>query len=582
MFLVIASQSIKEDLPVLAHRRTLLMGNRMIWVGWEGDDFQWREAPEGGTLEMKMRSHARPIPGIIRVAFVFCLQNLRITVQSSSSAGVPVYYYQSPSGDLFLGSRVQVLREAGVPIEENTAALPEFFTYRSLLPPATLFRNIQRLPQGGRLTCCLSSSRPDVRLSGLVDRIQPAEKHGGDLAHDVAELTEHLAQALQPLAARSDHTAMLLSGGIDSSILCQLASRDLGINQTYSTGYPFESAENNVERRYAMTAAQAMGFKHTYYETTTSKYLTGLVDSIALVEGPVHHLQSVCLHLLLTEGIDESHDVVLQGLGAGGCVGNFRNFLFLREKRWAKFMASAPLFQLLSLIPPWTGRGRVFLGKLRDMRNRLPLDNPDNLIWKWHQYGDAEWVCRHFNVTPHDIVARHIERVSQLGAGSLYDAWALYSLLGDEEVTLAIWSMLAAGTGKTFFFPFYDEDFLRCAMRIPWSIKLGATENVLRKNIAQKLGVPGFILNRPKAGFGIRRDDWALEGGVFDPLARLVADVIGDNEMRPLRCRDPKKAMLFWNWVNYAVWKRLCIDGELPQDLCEEITAFVPVPGKGR
>jgi hypothetical protein len=95
--------------------------------------------------------------------------------------------------------------------------------------------------------------------------------------------------------------------------------------------------------------------------------------------------------------------------------------------------------------------------------------------------------------------------------------------------------------------------------------------------MARNLGVPEFVLDRRKAGFGIRRDDWALEGGVLDPLARFVSGMVDKEALRALRSREPKKAMLFWNFVNYALWKRMCVDGESPQNLC---AAMTPVTGE--
>ena len=571
MFLVMTSRAGIEGKPILSQTRSFRLADQTtVQVSWDGSDLEWKENSGGWTLRQGIYMHGGLVPGVMRVELEFHRQDMTLTTRVSSVSGVPVYYYESPSGDLVLGSRVQILREAGVPIEADAAVLPEYLTYRCLLAPATLFRNIKRVPQGGVLTFGFGAGRPDVRLVSLADRIKLGDRNEGDLARHAASLNDCVGETIKPLAAIPDHVAMLLSGGIDSSILCRHAERSLGLRDTVSTGYPFEDAAKDLERQYALTAAKAMGFNHRVYESTTPRYLAGLVESISLVEAPVSHLQSACMHLLVQEGIDASRNVVLQGLGAGGCVGNFRNFLFIRDKPWARLFATDPLFQLLKMVPSLTGRGRTLLGKLRDMRNRLPLDNPGNPIWKWHQYGDADWICSHFKVSPLDIAARHINRLNGLKAGSLYDTWALYSLLGDEEATLAIWSAIAAGSGKTFYFPFYDESFLQYAMSIPWSIKLGATENVIRKSMAREVGVPDFILNRRKAGFGIRRDDWALEGGVFDPFARLASDIVGEKEVRALRCRDPRKAMLFWNLLNYALWKRICVDGESPKSLyCE-------------
>ena len=577
MFLVLASRSGEGLRPGLPSMRRIQLAGQTFWVGWDGNDFQWSEDPDGWTLRQEIFMPDRLAPGVVRVGIEFDRHTMTMMVRVSSVSGTPVYYHETPSGDLVIGSRVQLLRSVGVPIEEDASVLPEFLTYRCLLAPATLFRNIRRVPQGGVLTCTFGSGKPILRLTSLVDRLEVGTREEGTLGKHVVELTERVSRTLGPLKAMPGNVAMLLSGGIDSSILCRLGERNLGLHDTVSTGYPFESTSEDVERRYALTAAEAMGFDHRYYESTTPRYLAGLVEAIGIAEAPVSHLQSVCMHLLMREGIEASRSVVLQGLGAGGCVGNFRNFLSIRDKPWAKLMASAPFYHLLSLAPSLTGRGATLLGKLRDMRNRQPLDSPGNPIWKWHQYGDASWVCDHFNIAMRDITARHIDRVCGLRAGSLYDSWALYSLLGDEEATVAIWASLAAGSGKTFYFPFYDEDFIQYAMTIPWTSKLGATENVLRKSMARGLGVPDFILNRRKSGFGIRRDDWALEGGVFEPLAWLGCDMVDEKELAALRSREPGKAMLFWNLLNYALWKRICVDDASPESLCAEIAARTKV-----
>jgi len=576
------SRAVITGKPVFPKGRTLEVTGQHLHVYWDGDDYQWHEDSEGWALHQGICEQGSLLPGLERVGLRFCRPAETLTIRVSSVSGVPVYYHESPSGDLVIGSRVQFLRRAGVPIEADESVLPEYLTYRCVLAPATLFRNIRRIPQGGVLTCSLNSGRTTARLSDLVDRISLGIPETGGLDDHIKALTDCVGKTIQPLEAIPGHVAMLLSGGIDSSILCRLAGQNLGLRETFSTGYPFEDDSQNVERRYALTAAAAMGFEHKYFVSTTERYLAGLVESIGLVEAPVSHLQSVCMHLLLQEGIGPSRDVVLQGLGAGGCVGNFRNFLAIRDKPWANLLATSPFYNLLSMVPSLTGRGMTFLGKLRDLRNHAPLDNPANPIWKWHQYGDAKWVCEHFNVTPLDIAARHIDRVCGLRSGSLYDSWALYSLLGDEEATVAIWASIAAGNGKTFYFPFYDEGFIQYAMGIPWSVKLGSTENVLRKGMATKLGVPGFVVNRRKSGFGIRRDDWALEGGVFEPMAWLARDWVGAKELPALRSRDPRKAMLFWNLLNYGIWKRICVQGEAPLTLCGEIMARARMAGKGR
>ena len=209
----------------------------------------------------------------------------------------------------------------------------------------------------------------------------------------------------------------------------------------------------------------------------------------------------------------------------------------------------------------------------------MPLSDPANPIWAWHRQGDIDWICSRFNVTPSDIISRHIDCVQRLHTDSIYDTWARYALVGDEEATLAIFSMVSAANGRIGIFPYYDETFLKCADSIPWSVRMAPPENGLRKAFAQAVGVPEFILNRRKAGFGIRSDNWALEGGPFEGVARIAADVVGRDEIRAVRSREPGKAMIFWNLLNYALWKRICVNGESPGDLAAEIASVSPTTG---
>lgn len=568
MFLAVISRSDISQLPVFFNVRTARAGDYSAQLAWEGTDWSWEYSPQGWTLRQELCEPS----GIIRAQLAFNEHNQTLTVSVSAVAGTTVYYHKTPTGDIFLSSSVQLLRKAGIQIEEDEKHLPEFFAYRCLLAPATLFRNIGRIPFGGQLIGTLGTGRLELAVTTIADKL---DSHAGNLqnpADHINRLVESLHGVIRPLASVSDRVAMLLSGGIDSSVICQLATSDLGLRRTIATSYPFEAPAVEVERRYALTAAEAMKFQHEDYRATTTDYMTGLVETIALTETPVHHLQSVCLHLLQKSGLRSNEQIVLQGLGAGSVTGNFRNFLYLLDKPWSKLAAATPFYQLLQLAPPLTGRGKALFSRLTDLRNRLPLEDPGNPIWAWHWHGDTHWICSRFNVTPADIIARHVNCVQRLRADTIYDTWARYALVGDEEATLAIFSMLSSTNGRTGVFPYYDETFLNNADSIPWSTRMAPPENSLRKAVARAVGVPDFILNRRKAGFGIHRDDWALEGGVFDPIARLIADVVGRDELRVVRSRDRSKAMIFWNLLNYALWKRICVNGESAANLIGQLT----------
>jgi hypothetical protein len=60
----------------------------------------------------------------------------------STLSGRPVYYHLTREGEFFCSTHISMLRKAGVTLEENTRVLPEFFVYRYVMPPSTLYKDI--------------------------------------------------------------------------------------------------------------------------------------------------------------------------------------------------------------------------------------------------------------------------------------------------------------------------------------------------------------------------------------------------------------------------------------------------------
>lgn len=91
------------------------------------------------------------------------------------------------------------------------------------------------------------------------------------------------------------------------------------------------------------------------------------------------------------------------------------------------------------------------------------------------------------------------------------------------------------------------------------------------REVGRKLGIPHFILNRPKQSFGIVSDRWAEPGGPLEPLMAVASKVIDMKEMRALQGTEPRKAMILWTLLNYAVLKRLFVLGESKESLLGEL-----------
>jgi hypothetical protein len=246
----------------------------------------------------------------------------------------------------------------------------------------------------------------------------------------------------------------------------------------------------------------------------------------------------------------------------------------MKDKLVYELLATAPLKAILGVISMLTRRGKGFVNMIDNLSKfniEHPLSDPSNLIWSWHAYGSKEWACEYFKITEQEIIEGRYDLIKRFRNRPIYDVWSLCSLLGDEDLTLSIWTRIGEGDGKVLYSPFYDRRVLDYVFSIPWELKLKRPENILRKVIARKCEVPEFILHRPKSGFGVRTKQWSQEGGVFEPLVPLASKVFDEKQIRRMQSSDPKRSMTFWNILNYAIWKRLHIANESLDLLREEL-----------
>jgi len=466
----------------------------------------------------------------------------------STISGRPIYYHINSKGDFFCSNHISMLRKIGVPIEEN----------------------IEHLLTGGKLKLRIVDGKCTIQS---IDHYNAPEQDQNltSIKSCSKRIHYHLSESIEKLHSCKNDISVLLSGGVDSSIMCKICQDKFGINTSYSTGYPFEDQKLNIEKSYALSAAEAIGTNHKYFESTTQEYLKGFLEAISLSEEPLHHLQSVLLHLLFKEGIPRDKKIVIQGQGAGFSFGNFRGYLYWKDKKIIKVLSKKPLKKILTPISKISGKGNEFIKILNESTIKYKLSDPNNPLWSWHDFGSKNWVCNYFNVTEENIINNRYNFIKKFSDRSIYDIWSLYSIMGDEDSTQPIWTKIGEGNKRIIYSPLYDLDVLNYVFSIPWILKLRKPENQLRKEIARQSNVPEFIINRPKSAFGIHSKSWSVKGGAFEPLVPLASKVFDEKQIRYMQSSDPKRAMTFWNILNYSIWKRLCINNESLESLLEEL-----------
>jgi len=293
--------------------------------------------------------------------------------------------------------------------------------------------------------------------------------------------------------------------------LFKICKNNYRINNTYSTGYPFGDSKNNIEKEYAFSAADSFNTKHNYYEPSHEDYLKGFIEAIDSAEMPIHHLQSVLLHLIFKNGLPENKNIVISGEGAEGPFGweEYHNFIYNNENdilnKLFIFYPIQKIIKITSQITHLMKNRALALEKITNI-NKISSNDYRHFIWSMGAYGDQSWVKDNFNIGRENIIKNRNKNIIRFCDRSIYDLLSLLCFFGEDTVTQTIWSKIGEKNKKILYYPYYSKKIIEYVYPIPWSLKLNNPKNILRE-VAKKLDIPEYIINRPKSGFGLSKKE---------------------------------------------------------------------------
>jgi asparagine synthetase B (glutamine-hydrolysing) len=548
----------------LSHQRVLLDGAVGCDVYYDPSRYQCVATPDRICL-----THSYVPDGEI---FRLELPRATAVFRKPMLLGLPVYYCSTDRG-FMASTHVRLLKANGVPLLEDVEVLPEFFLYRYVTPPRTLFRGVLCLPVGGslRVSTGMGGIAPGALSWTDAFRKTTTQYH---LEESAARIKEDLEHSVEELGPRGNELACLMSGGVDSSILFKLCQDQLSLRDSHSTGYPFEADQHNDERRYAETASAELGSVHTYHTFSNEEFLRSVVDAIDHAEVPVVAMQSALIELVFSRLPDEMK-IVLCGQGADSLFGLSIMYHYQEFRRVTR-PAFAPLFKVLAAtlgrMPqgdhqfPWA-RMHAFSTRRWD----LAFGEVNHGLWLMGEFADKQWIKTRFGVDDEELISRRRDAIEQFSLNHVLDAFTVLDFVSDVAIIQDIWGKLADVRGRWVSFPFNSPELIRVANHTSWEEKM-AQHKLLLRRAGQLAGVPDSILFRPKRTFGIGARRWAGPGGVLESLFKVALPVFDREVLTYFLGSDERRAMTGWTLVNYAIWKRLVIDGEPSERLRAELT----------
>lgn len=462
-------------------------------------------------------------------------------------AGIKPLYYASTSdgGIAFASELASLLQHPGVERELDREGLACYFFSDCALHPRSLVKGVRKL-EPGHFVSWKDGKLGVPKPFWTLDDVEPLFSPGKD--PDEKALEEQLLAVLSDSVRRqlvSDvPLGVFLSGGIDSSLVAALASRERRDPvRTFSIAFEDPSFD---ESSHARLVARHIGSDHTE-ETLSAAALVEVCDSaLSSLDEPLAD-PSLLPTYLLSRLTARHVKVALGGDGGDELWAGYPTYL---AHRFGHLYGALPKIARQSIIP--------------GMISALPVhDRYQSLEWKakrFTQRWDDDPIRRHLRwMSSTDLPDLERALGPEAGASDFRPTRLLRSPLFAEDETNGFLALdfrtylpgsvltkvdrASMAHGLEVRPPLLDNESVAFAMGLPSSYKLrhslaSSTSKYLLKRVARRL-LPASIVDRPKKGFGIPLSSW-LKG----PLRARVDSAL---ERSPLWDALSRDAFRLWN-----------------------------------
>jgi asparagine synthase (glutamine-hydrolysing) len=441
--------------------------------------------------------------------------------------GIKPFYYRWDGGTLLFASELKALVAAGgARFEIDGDSLDQYFRHQYIPGPATIFKDVRQLPAG-----CTLTATPEA---GVVERRFWAPRPARDTPtapNDVVECRARLATAVDSHLVADVPVGALLSGGLDSSLVVALMSRERPEPiHTFSIG--FEGGPQYDERAAARRAADYLKTQHHDRLVTDADAEAGLPDLVTRMDEPLADY-AVLPTFFVSELAAREVKVVLTGEGADELFGGYRRY-------WKeRMLAPLDLFRR-----PYRSTHLFAEEEVARLRGRPRAGSAPAARWG-SASGDAQ--------------PPGTDRLAQCAIHDI-EGW----LADDLLVKVDRMTMLCSLEARV---PYLDHRLVEFALSVPAHRKVNlwtGARKILLREAARDL-LPPDIVNRPKHGFTPPVDAWFRAGvGRFAREALLSNDArIRDHvDVRAVRrlfddhAAGRDRGHKLWSLLVFELWSR--------------------------
>jgi len=430
--------------------------------------------------------------------------------------GIKPLFWAEVGGALAFASELKALRLApGFREDVDPEALDAFLAFNSIPAPLTIYAGARKLPPGHVLV----RERGAIRVERFArpGPVPAADVRREDEATLAAELRETLRDSVRAHLVSDVPVGVLLSGGVDSSVLCALAAQESSEPvQTFSIGFQERSFD---ELDLARSVAER--YRTDHHELILKPDAAELFPEIAAAFDEPFGDSSALPTFLVCRLASEHVKVAMSGEGGDELFGGYETYVADLMSARGLGRAARMARPLVELLPSSSRRVSLEYRAKRFVRaaHLPPLERHHG--WKEIFASDvrAELLRgRRDGFDPLDVYReRYAETAGAEPLARLQDVDLGIYLVDDLLVKTDRTSMAHSLEARV---PYLDAEVAGLAMALPTAAKVrGWAKKRLLRRAAAPL-VPEAIVRGRKKGFSIPAAAWLR--GPLVPFAREV------------------------------------------------------------
>jgi asparagine synthase (glutamine-hydrolysing) len=423
--------------------------------------------------------------------------------------GIKPLYYRAAGEGLEFASELRALPRGEVDLD----ALEAFLAFNSIPAPLTIFRDVRKLPPGHLLVWDEGGGAVSLQRFARPAPAPATEERGDDEAELVEELRARIRDSVRAHLVSDVPVGVLLSGGIDSSLLAALAAEEGGEPlRTFSIGFEERSFDELADARIV---AERYGTRHR--ELVLRPDAARLLPVLAEAFDEPFADSSALPTYLVSQLAAEDVKVALSGEGGDELFGGYYTYAadLLAARTGGLARLARPVVERL---PSSNAKASFDYRAKRFVRaaHLPPLERHHG--WKEIFSADAraELTGRPSSFDPVDLLrARYEETAGATELARLQDVDLGLYLVDDLLVKTDRASMAHSLEARV---PYLDTVVANLALALPTRHKVRSfRKKVLLRRAAEPL-LPRRIVYGKKRGFSIPAAAWLR--GDLEPFAR--------------------------------------------------------------